>query len=253
MKVTLIGSGNLATNLGHALKEAQVEILQIYSRTTTHAQRLATELCVDAFCEQIDGINTESDVYIVSVKDDALTLLASELKTHLPDKLIVHTAGSMPMDVLKNEHRGVFYPMQTFSRQRLVSFIHIPVFIEATNAEDLQTLHTLATRLSDSVYELSSDNRKWLHIAAVFCCNFTNHMATLSARLLERHDIPFRVMLPLMEETIAKLHQLPPEKAQTGPAMRGDERVLQRHLQALKDDPELAEIYKLISKSISHD
>ncbi|MCR4613349.1 MAG: DUF2520 domain-containing protein [Bacteroidaceae bacterium] len=253
MKVTLIGSGNLATNLGHALKEAQVEILQIYSRTAAHAQRLATELCVDAFCEQICEINTESDVYIVSIKDDALALLTSELQAHLPEKLIVHTAGSMPMDVLKNERRGVFYPMQTFSRQHIVSFAHIPIFIEAVNVKDLQTLLNLATLLSDSVYELSSDNRKWLHIAAVFCCNFTNHMATLSARVLERHGIPFRVMLPLMEETIAKLHLMPPDEAQTGPAARGDERVLCSHVEALKDDPELAEIYKLISNSISHD
>lgn len=253
MKVTLIGSGNLATNLGHAFCEAKVEILQIYSRTSANAQRLAHELGVQYYCEQIDEINTESDVYLVAVKDDALKDIARKLHQRLPDKLIVHTAGTMPMDVLKNGRRGVLYPMQTFSRQRIVPFTHIPVFIEAANDNDLVYLHALAAMLSDSVYELSSADRQWLHIAAVFCCNFTNHMATLSAKLLERHGIPFSVMLPLMEETVAKLHQLPPSEAQTGPAARGDVNILRHHLEALQDDPRLAQIYELISKSIQDD
>ena len=253
MKVTLIGSGNLATNLGHALREAQVEILQIYSRTEANARRLADELCVEAYTSQITNINCRSDVYIVAVKDDVLENVGRTLREVLPDKLVVHTAGSMPMDVLTGEHRGVFYPMQTFSRQRIVPFAHIPLFLEANREEDLKVLHRLAERLTDSIFELSSDDRKWLHIAAVFCCNFTNHMASLSAQLLESHNIPFRVMLPLMEETIAKLHQLPPRRAQTGPAVRGDERVMQCHLQALKDEPEMAQIYEILSKSIQHD
>lgn len=253
MTVTLIGSGNLATNLGHALKDAGAGILQIYSRTKEHAFRLADELGIEAYTTQISAINKESDVYIVSVKDNALKEVGQALSAQLPDKLIVHTAGSMPMDVLPCEHRGVFYPMQTFTRQRIVPFAHVPIFLEASNTEDLQTLHHLAAMLSDCVIDLSSDDRKWLHIAAVFCCNFTNHMATLSARLLERHGIPFSTMLPLMEETIRKLHELPPCEAQTGPAVRGDQRVLQCHLQALKDDPQMAEIYEIISKSISHD
>lgn len=253
MKVTLIGSGNLATNLGHALCEAKVEILQIYSRTSANAQRLAHELGVQSYCEQISEINTESDVYVVAVKDDALKDVARKLHQCLPDKLIVHTAGTMPMDVLQNERRGVCYPMQTFSRQRIVPFAHIPIFIEAANDTDLMCLHALASILSDSVYELSSADRQWLHIAAVFCCNFTNHMATLSAKLLERHGIPFSVMLPLMEETVAKLHQLPPSEAQTGPAARGDVNILRHHLEVLQDEPRLAQIYELISKSIQDD
>lgn len=253
MKVTLIGSGNLATNLGHALKEAKVEILQIYSRTEANAKRLATELGVEAYTEQISEINSLSDVYVVSVKDDALKGVGKELRRVLPDQLIVHTAGSMPMDVLKGERRGVFYPMQTFSRQRIVPFAHIPVFLEAHREEDLKVLRTLAECLTDSVFVLSSEDRKWLHIAAVFCCNFTNHMAALSARLLERHGIPFSTMLPLMEETVRKLHELPPHDAQTGPAVRGDEEVVQRHLQALEEDPDMAQLYEMISKSIQHD
>ena len=252
MKLTLIGSGNLATNLGHALKEAQVEILQIYSRTYANAQRLAEELGVEAYTSQIEAINQESDIYIVAVKDDVLSDVCHTLTEHLLGKLIVHTAGSMAIDVLPCERRGVFYPMQTFSRQRIVPFKHIPIFIEASDTEDLLTLHHLTTLLSDSVYQLSSDSRKWLHIAAVFCCNFTNHMATLSARLLEPHDIPFSVMLPLMEETVRKLHQLSPADAQTGPAVRGDEAVMEKHLQALKNEPRMAEIYRLISESIQN-
>ena len=252
MTVTLIGSGNLATNLGHALKDAGAGILQIYSRTKEHALRLADELRIEAYTTQISAINKESDVYIVSVKDDALKEVGQALSAQLPDKLIVHTAGSIPMDMLPCEHRGVFYPMQTFTRQRIVPFKPIPIFIEASNTEDLQTLRHLAAMLSDCVIDLSSDDRKWLHIAAVFCCNFTNHMATLSAWLLEKHDIPFSVMLPLMEETVRKLHHLPPSEAQTGPAVRGDEVVIQRHVQMLQDvdEPHLAELYQALSTSI---
>lgn len=247
MTVTLIGSGNLATNLGHALKDAGVEILQIYSHTLTNAKRLADELSVEAFSQQIGEINTESDVYIVAVKDDVLTGVMDETLRHLPDSLIVHTAGSMPM-----MGSGVFYPMQTFSRQRIVSFAHIPIFLETRRKEDMLTLRRLAERLTDSVYELSSDDRRWLHIAAVFSCNFANHMATLSSRLLEAHGIPFRVMLPLMDETIAKLHQLLPREAQTGPARRGDQGVMECHVRLLQEDgrEDLAELYKTISQSI---
>lgn len=255
MNVTLIGSGNLATNLGHALKDAGVGILQIYSRTDEHARRLADELGVAAYSSHIADINEESDIYIVAVKDDVLQEVMQDLFKHLPRQLIVHTAGSMPMISQRREMRsGVFYPMQTFSRQRIVPFAHIPIFIEASHEDDLQTLQALAERLSDSVYKLSSDDRRWLHVAAVFCCNFTNHMAALSARILSRHGIPFRVMLPLMEETVAKLHQLPPQEAQTGPACRGDEAVMQKHTSLLRKDGEkfLAQLYEQISKSIQN-
>ena len=247
MTVTLIGSGNLATNLGHALKGAGVGILQIYSHTLAHAKLLADELGVDAACEQVDEINMQSDVYIVAVKDDALPSVMEQLVRHLPDQLIVHTAGSMPM-----MGGGVFYPMQTFSRQRIVPFRHIPIFLETKRPEDMRVLRCLAELLSDNIYELSSDERRWLHVAAVFCCNFTNHMATLASRLLEAHDIPFSVMLPLMEETIQKLHTLPPREAQTGPAARGDQSVMERHVRMLLEErqDDLAELYKTISQSI---
>lgn len=247
MNVTLIGSGNLATNLGHALKNAGVGILQIYSHTLDHARHLADALGVDAVCDRICDINTMSDLYIVAVKDDVLTEIIQSLKNHLLGKLIVHTAGSMPM-----LSEGVFYPMQTFSRQRIVSFEHIPIFIEASNESDLQILRKVAEQLSDSVYELSSDDRRWLHIAAVFCCNFTNHMATLSAHLLEKHNIPFSVMLPLMDETVRKLHSMSPSRAQTGPAARNDEQVMKHHVDMLCEDNEtsLSKLYQQLSQSI---
>ena len=162
------------------------------------------------------------------------------------------TAGSMPMDTFTCPRRGVFYPMQTFSKQRIVDFSHIPLFIEASQEEDLQLLHSLADTITNSVYEMSSEDRKYLHVAAVFCCNFANHCSALSAKILEKHDIPFSVMLPLIDETTRKIHMIPPKDAQTGPAMRYDENVMNRHIAILQEEGEerMAEIYRLLSESI---
>ena len=252
MKITLIGAGNLATNLAFALVEAGHEIRQIYSRTDASAKELAEKAGVRAFTSQISAINKDSDIYIVSITDKALSETAPRLVEGREQALWLHTAGSMPMDILTCRRRGVLYPMQTFSKQKRVSFRAIPIFIESAEAEDLRLLKKLAQSLSDSVYELSSQERPYLHLAAVFCCNFANHCSTLAARLLEKHGIPFSVMLPLIDETTQKLHTLPPAEAQTGPASRGDENVMGKHLHILQSEGEttLANIYQLMSQSI---
>lgn len=252
MKITLIGAGNLATNLAFALVEAGHELRQIYSRTDASARELAEKTGVEAFTSQIPAINKDSDVYIVSITDKALNEIAPQLVEGREQALWLHTAGSMPMDVFGCRRRGVLYPMQTFSKQKRVSFRAIPIFIETAEAEDLKLVKALAQSLSDSVYELSSQDRPYLHLAAVFCCNFANHCSTLAARLLEKHGIPFNVMLPLIDETTKKLHTLPPLEAQTGPASRGDENVMNKHLQILESEGEqtLSKIYRLMSQSI---
>lgn len=145
---------------------------------------------------------------------------------------------------------GVFYPMQTFSKQRTVDFRQIPVFVESNSAADTQTLKDIASVLSEKVYEATSEQRKSLHLAAVFTCNFTNHMYALAAELLKKYQLPFEVMLPLIDETARKVHELEPCLAQTGPAIRYDENVINNHLQMLSDKPGMQELYRLISESI---
>lgn len=252
MRITLIGAGNLATNLGHALRKAGHELVQIYSRTMESAQTLADALSVKNITNSITNINTYSDLYIVSIKDTALADIATLLTKGKEDKLFVHTAGSMAMDTFTCPHRGVFYPMQTFSKQRIVDFSNIPLFIEAAEEDDLKTLHQLANTITDAVYEMSSEDRKYLHVAAVFCCNFANHCSALSAKILEKHNIPFSVMLPLIDETTRKIHTISPQQAQTGPAVRHDMNVMNRHVSILQEEGEerMAEIYQMMSESI---
>lgn len=252
MKITLIGAGNLAVNLAHALCHTSHELVQIYSRTNESAQRLAHSLCVSEYTSSLDAVNHDSDLYIIAVADQALAQVADQLKQGREDCLFVHTAGTLPMDLLPMQRRGVFYPMQTFSRQRIVDFSHIPVFIEAADAHDQELLHQLAADLTDAVYQLDSANRRYLHLAAVFCCNFANHCMALGSHLLRKHGIPFSVMIPLIDETARKIRTISPELAQTGPAQRHDFNVIQRQIDLLQSDGEvhLRDIYEQLTQSI---
>lgn len=253
LKVVLVGAGNLATNLGKALFRAGHEIVQVYSRTAASATALAETLNC-AYTTDLHEVVRSADVFIISVKDSVLASVATVLQEGRERQLFVHTAGSMPMDTLPLTRRAVFYPMQTFSKSKEVDFSVIPCFVEAKEEADLQLLKALASTISDTVYELDSENRKYLHLAAVFCCNFANHCFSLGAELLERHGhIPFSVMLPLIDETAAKLYSMSPRAAQTGPAVRWDTNVMDAHLQLLADSPEMQQIYELMSKSIHHD
>ena len=251
MKIVLIGAGNVATHLGVALYQAGYSILQVYSRTETSASTLAAKLSAD-YTVVMEEIRRDADLYIVALKDTALQQLASTLVKGREQALFVHTAGSMPMDLWKGltVRYGVLYPMQTFSKQREVDFHIIPFFIEASAQAELELLRTVATRLSSKVYEATSEQRKHLHLAAVFACNFANHMYALSAHLLDKQGIPFEVMLPLIDETAGKVHQLSPVQAQTGPAVRYDENVINKHLEMLASEEPLQELYEKISKSI---
>lgn len=229
MRVVLIGRGRLATNLLAALQQAGHVVSSINSRT-------------------LENLPEEADVFIIAVKDSALQEVICRATKGREQQLFVHTAGSMPMSLFEGytNRFGVFYPMQTFSKERLVSFADIPVFIEGDNA----VLRPLAESITHSVYELSSADRKYLHLSAVFACNFVNHCYALSAELLEKHGIPFSVMLPLIDETALKVHQLHPLEAQTGPAVRYDENVIRMQSSMLADSPLLQEIYNLLSVSI---
>ena len=251
MRIVLVGAGNLATNIGRALVEAGHELLQVYSRTEQSAERLAALLHC-SYTTELDRVVDGADVYIIAVKDGVLAEVAGILAAGHENRFLVHTAGSMPMDVLPIRHRGVLYPMQTFSKERIVDFKRIPCFVEAADEDDEVTLRQLTESLSESVFHTNSEDRKYLHLSAVFCCNFVNHCYALSEQLLKEHGgLPFDVMLPLIDETARKVHELSPRKAQTGPAVRWDTNVMEKQLQLLTDHPQLQEIYKLLSESIS--
>ena len=251
IKIVLIGAGNVSTRLGIALQQAGYPILQVYSRTEESASALAAKLSTD-YTTATDGIRKDADLYIVALKDTALQQLAPTLVKDRQHALFVHTAGSMPMELWKGltPRYGVLYPMQTFSKQRDVDFSALPFFIEASSPAELNLLHEVASALSSKVHEASSDQRRHLHLAAVFACNFVNHMYALSAQILEKHGIPFEVMLPLTDETARKIHELSPMQAQTGPAVRYDRNVIDKHLEMLADENTLHELYKSISESI---
>ncbi|MBO4673026.1 MAG: DUF2520 domain-containing protein [Bacteroidaceae bacterium] len=250
MKIVLIGAGNLATNLGKALQGAGHDIVQVWSRTEESAQALAAVLKCSCTTEAEEVVRS-ADVFVIAVKDSALSSLAASLKDGREGQLFVHTAGSMPLEILPFERRGVLYPMQTFSKNKEVDFSVIPCFVEASGKADEAMLISLSKTISDTVYVLDSENRKYLHLSAVFCCNFANHCFAMGERLLKEHgNLPFSVMLPLIEETASKLYSMSPQKAQTGPAVRWDKNVIDKHLQLLADEPGMQKIYELMSKSI---
>ncbi len=251
--VVLIGAGNVATHLGGELQRRGCVVRQVYSRTEASARRLADRLRVP-FTTDVDAVVRDASLYVVAVKDAALDELLPRLTRGRDGALFVHTAGSIPLSVWEGltARYGVFYPMQTFSRQREVDFADIPCFVEANTPQDTALLRRLAERMSRRVYEASSGQRRCLHIAAVFACNFTNHLYAVCHRLLAAQGLPFEVMLPLIDETARKVHELSPEEAQTGPARRYDENVIGRHLQMLSGQPDLAQIYDLLSRHI-HD
>lgn len=249
MKAVFVGAGNLATNLSISLMHKGIEVVQVYSRTEASASALSEKLKC-SFTTDLDKVISDADIYFVSVKDSVLESLASRLVPGRGNCLFVHTSGSMPIDALPFEHRGVFYPMQTFSKSKIVDFSNIPIFIEAGESEDLSKLNALAHELSSSVYELDSSRRRYLHLSAVFCCNFVNHCYAVSEDILKSCGVPFEVMLPLIDETSAKVHTISPKDAQTGPAVRYDENVIAKHLDLLNDKPVFQEIYRLMSDSI---
>lgn len=250
MKIVLIGAGNLATHLGKALHAAGHDMVQVFSRTMQSAETLASLLDAEPLTDMAQ-VRDDADVYIFSVKDSALEQLISQLCGG-EKKVFLHTAGSMPMSVFRGKalHYGVLYPMQTFSKQREVDFSIIPCFIEANDEFALKQIVGLAGQISHRVYQLSSEDRKYLHLSAVFACNFANHCYAASQELLQQHGIPFDVMLPLIDETAAKVHGMTPKEAQTGPAVRYDENVIGKQIQLLENQPYFQKIYDCMSKSI---
>lgn len=249
LKFVFIGAGNLATQLSQRLKQQGFEIIQVYSRTEKSARELAEKINCE-FTNSPDNVSKDADIYVVAIKDSVYNDVLSQIEFN--GKLVVHCSGSMPMSALEmySENIGVFYPLQTFSKNREVDFSKIPVFVEANSEKNEKQLIEIASKISGSVSVLNSEKRLILHIAAVFSCNFVNHFYAQASEVLAEKNIPFDVLKPLILETAQKVQEMDPKAAQTGPAVRFDENVINKHLDALEFDFKTRELYNSISKSI---
>ncbi len=245
-RIVILGSGNVATSIALALKD-KCELVQIYSRTLANAQALAQQVGCEA-TDDLQCLTQDADIYIISVKDDAIASVVDAVADN--GALWLHTSGSTPIEVFHNRRSryGVLYPMQSFSKSRPTPMNEVHIFIEGNNKTTNQETMELASLMTRNVHEATSAEREKLHIAAVFACNFANHMFTLSSEVLEEAGIPFNAMLPLIKTTIAKLDSMTPQESQTGPAARGDIKIIEKHLALLNG--EKRKIYKLLSQSI---
>ncbi|WP_374951714.1 Rossmann-like and DUF2520 domain-containing protein [Mucilaginibacter sp.] len=249
MRITIIGSGNVATHLAAAFKNAGHRLVQICSPTMHNAALLAYHVGAEAIDDLAD-INADTDIFIISAKDDAIAAVASGLAQF--NKLVVHTSGAVHLEAIRHftDNAGVFYPLQTFSKTKELDFRSVPLCIEGADDSITKQLEELARSVSNNVYRINSDQRKVLHLAAVFACNFTNHLYSVSQQLLAGSELSFDMLRPLIAETADKVKAHSPVDVQTGPAVRNDVQTMARHLQMLEDEPRLQAIYEMLSQDI---
>jgi len=247
IKVVLIGSGNVAQHLIQVLLQAKnVDLVQAFARNPNHLSHLLPSTKITSDYQKI----AEADLYIISVSDNAI----AEVSEHLPfkNRLVVHTSGSSDITILSDKNRkGVFYPLQTFSKNKAIDFTPIPMCLEAENQNDYQILEQVAKSLSQKVFAISSEQRRSLHVSAVFVCNFVNHLYQIGNQICEENNIPFEVLHPLIQETAQKIKELSPSEAQTGPAVRNDTKTIEKHLAFLENE-NYKKIYELLTQSIQN-
>lgn len=250
MEVVLLGSGNVATHLGHALLNEGHKILQVYSRAQAHADALARTLRAQAISD-FNTLTTQADGYIIAVKDDSIASVVAQLPSPLRG-VVMHTAGSVGIEVFgaRAVRYGVLYPVQTFSKAKVVDFSTIPVAVEGSDEETYGWIARLAGSLSGRVFRCDSKQRLSIHVAAVFACNFTNHLYSIAADLLEEYGLDVDLLRPLILETAEKVMDHQPRDVQTGPAIRNDERTMQKHMELLENQPELEALYEALSSRI---
>ena len=243
--IILVGSGNVATHLGIALQNCNYKIVQVYSRSIENAKKLAQKLNTN-FTNDLTQLKT-ADLIIVSVNDDAISTVLSKLK----NTAIAHTSGSIGMDVFEPNFSdfGVFYPLQTFNTNIELTISEIPFCIEGNSKAFEKELIEIAKNLSSNVIAMNSAQRKQLHIAAVFACNFSNQMFSIADNLLIEKDINFKILLPLIKQTISNLNTNRPKVVQTGPAKRKDIKIIQEHINLIQQE-DIKELYQKISNSI---
>ncbi len=254
MKVVFIGSGNVATHLSKIILAGGNQILQVYSKTLSNAKKLALELNAE-FTSNLQKIRKDGDIYFISVTDSAVPEVAK--KINLGRMLVVHTSGSLPLDSVKrvSENFGVFYPMQTFSKEVKMDYSGIPIFVEANSKSNEKILYRLACEISGgktNVHLLKSNQRKAVHLAAVFANNFPNHLFSIADEILKSYGLSFNLLKPLILQTAKKIQHNSPDKMQTGPAFRGDKKIIEEHLDMMKNRPAYQKMYQLLSESISN-
>lgn len=246
IKVTILGNGNLATHLIRVfIKKEQIDLVQVFSRNIEKIKHLSKKVSItDNLLDLKDA-----DVYIISISDNSIAEFSSQL--NLKGKLVVHTSGSVPMDALKGSFKkGVFYPLQTFTKGKKIKFKSIPICIEASNEEHLTLLEKLAREISNDVRHITSKEREKLHLAAVFVNNFVNHMYQKANEICDENKLPFDILYPLIKETAKKIESISPMDAQTGPAKRNDSKTIEKHLEQLNSSQK--EIYTAITNSITN-
>lgn len=250
-KIVLIGAGRIATHLGRRLKGKGLPIAQVISRTEHSTKDLAAQLQASWSIELAD-ILPDADWIIIAVRDDVIGQVAAEIGPLAPGALATHTSGGTAGDVLAPhfERFGVFYPLQSFSTEHTPIWSKIPFCVDAIRAEDVLFLRKTAKTIGNLVYHVNDTQRTYLHVAAVFANNFANHCFAIAEKILDEKDLPFELLHPLMEETLAKALQDSPARMQTGPAVRGDQETIKKHMGLLEIHPEWQELYAKFSKSI---
>ncbi len=245
INVVFLGFGNVNSNLFKTLNNRnEITVKQIFNRNYIKMISLFENV---PFTDDVSKIK-EADIYIIGIPDDAISTFSESLPFR--NKLIVHTSGGVSMGALSNNNRrGIFYPLQTFSKERSLDFKKIPICIEAENKKDLEMLRKLGETISENVVEISSEKRAKLHLAAVFVNNFTNHLYQISSEILEEEDLPFDLLKPLILETASKIENLSPKKAQTGPAIRNDAKTIEKHLHLLENS-RYRKLYELFTEEL---
>ncbi|MCS4238411.1 putative short-subunit dehydrogenase-like oxidoreductase (DUF2520 family) [Myroides gitamensis] len=244
--ISILGSGKVAHHLiGNILESDQLTLQQIYARNTNSVTDLVPE---NRVVNDIKALKP-ADIFIIAVSDISIEEVSKQIQTH--NQFVVHTSGTIPMSAIQQERKGVMYMLQSFSKDKELDFSSIPFCIEANHKEDFQLLEKIAVSFSERVYKISSEQRKAIHLAAVFVNNFSNHMFTMGEDICKEYQVPFEILKPLILETANKIMHLSPFEAQTGPASRGDQNTINQHLEMLTD-PTKKEIYQLITKSIQN-
>ncbi len=252
-KISIIGAGNVGFHLGKRFYKKGFEIVQVFSRNEKKAKSLAKKINAEAITD-FSTLNPEADLFVIAVSDNAISIVAESMVANgIEHQLVVHTSGATPSTILKPyfNHYGVFYPLQTFRINSKPDFKSLPLCVDAGVKSNLKRLKKLAKKICSNVHYINDRERAILHVAAVFANNFSNHLYQIAEDILEQENLSLNLLLPLIKETTHKIEYNSPKKVQTGPAIRGDEITIKRHLEFLEKHPHYRSLYLAFSKSIN--
>lgn len=246
MKIAIIGSGNVAYHLAKAFTQNEISVSQIFGRNKIDLKEISTASNIPFSTENL----LDADLYIIAVNDESIEEVSKIIKEK--NCLVAHTSGSIEKEKLVGNYRKAnFYPLQTFSKTKDLDYSKIPFFLEAENKQDFDLLESLAKKISPKVIKSTFEQRKYIHLTAVFACNFTNHLFAKAKEISDSQNIPFDFFLPLIDETVEKIHEISPKDAQTGPAIRQEEKILNSHIKLIKDD-DAKTIFEVMNNSIKN-